>query len=113
MTERHCKVCGGWHDLAEPWPTSCMAHYGAREAAQSVFPLPSIWADIAPYRSPLGTGEITSRSQRREDMKRGNCREVDPSEKPDFGRPVRPKGHHKMNPAQLKAATEALERKRG
>lgn len=41
---------------------------------------PNIMSDIEPYRSPLGTGEITSRSHRREDLKRGGCREVDPGE---------------------------------
>lgn len=45
---------------------------------------PMIMRDIPDYRSPLGTGMITSRSHRREDLKRGNCREVDPGEwKPD------------------------------
>ena len=43
-------------------------------------PGPYVMSDIEPYRSPLGTGEITSRSHRREDLKRGGCREVDPSE---------------------------------
>ena len=41
---------------------------------------PNIMRDIETYKSPLGTGEITSRSHRREDLKRGGCREVDPSE---------------------------------
>lgn len=36
--------------------------------------------DIEPYKSPLGTGWVTSRRERREDLKRGGCREVDPSE---------------------------------
>jgi len=45
---------------------------------------PMIMRDCPEYRSPLGTGLITSRSHRREDLKRGNCREVDPGEwKPD------------------------------
>lgn len=39
-----------------------------------------IMRDIPHYKSPLGTGLITSRSHRREDLKRGGCREVDPSE---------------------------------
>jgi len=43
-------------------------------------PGPYIVPDIPAYRSPLGTGEISSRSTRREDLKRGNCREVDPGE---------------------------------
>ena len=41
---------------------------------------PMVMRDIPEYKSPLGTGLITSRSQRREDLKRGNAREVDPSE---------------------------------
>lgn len=46
---------------------------------------PQIMRDIPEYRSPLGTGTISSRSHRREDLKRANCREVDPSEfKPTY-----------------------------
>lgn len=46
---------------------------------------PQICSDIKPYISPLGTGEISGRRQRREDLKRAGCREVDPSEfKPRF-----------------------------
>ena len=41
---------------------------------------PYIQPDLPAYRSPLGTGEIDGRYARREDMKRGGCREVDPSE---------------------------------
>lgn len=41
---------------------------------------PAIMRDIPEYKSPLGTGWITSRSHRREDLKRGGAREVDPSE---------------------------------
>jgi len=41
---------------------------------------PYIIPDTPGYRSPLGTGWIEGRAARREDMKRGQCREVDPSE---------------------------------
>lgn len=41
---------------------------------------PQIMRDIPEYKSPLGTGLIGSRSARREDLKRGNAREVDPGE---------------------------------
>jgi len=41
---------------------------------------PMIASDIKAYMSPLGTGMIDGRRARREDLKRGNCREVDPSE---------------------------------
>lgn len=46
---------------------------------------PLIQSDITPYMSPIGTGEISGRRQRREDLKRAGCREVDPSEfRPTF-----------------------------
>lgn len=40
---------------------------------------PMVIKDVT-YKSPLSGQEITSRSQRREEMKRHNVREVDPSE---------------------------------
>lgn len=76
MRSRYCKKCGGWHDLDEAWPEEC----SAPAVERSLLPMPNVVGDIEPYRSPLGTGEITSRSHRREDLKRGGCREVDPSE---------------------------------
>lgn len=27
MTTRHCRVCNDYHDLDEPWPDACAAHY--------------------------------------------------------------------------------------
>lgn len=41
--------------------------------------LPMVVKDVT-YKSPLSGKEITSRSQRREEMKRHNVREVDPGE---------------------------------
>lgn len=46
---------------------------------------PLIQSDIKPYMSPLGTGEVSGRMQQREELKRTNCRIVDPTEfKPTF-----------------------------
>jgi hypothetical protein len=46
---------------------------------------PLICSDIKPYMSPLGTGEISSRSKRRYELDKSNCRAVDPSEfRPTF-----------------------------
>lgn len=39
-----------------------------------------VMSDLPGYRSPLGTGWVEGRVARREDLKRGNCREVDPGE---------------------------------
>lgn len=41
---------------------------------------PRVISDTPAYMSPLGTGLIDGRRARREDLKRNNCREVDPSE---------------------------------
>lgn len=109
MTERRCRVCRGWHDVDQPWPNECAAHNTHRAGESSPLSAPYVAGDISPYMSPLGTGEVSSRSHRREDLKRGGCREVDPSERPNFGRPVRPRGHSKMNPEQLAKATQQLE----
>lgn len=47
---------------------------------RDVIAAPLIQSDLPPYMSPLGTGLIDGRRARREDLKRGNCREVDPGE---------------------------------
>lgn len=53
-----------------------------RDVAPAVHGGKSIYvmSDLPGYRSPLGTGWIEGRAARREDLKRGNCREVDPGE---------------------------------
>lgn len=61
----------------------------APEVPRSALPCPQIMSDIEPYRSPLGNGWVTSRSARREDLKRGNCREVDPSERLKTTKPLK------------------------
>jgi hypothetical protein len=52
-----------WRDLPRP---------------PSVFP--TVQRDMAAYKSPLGNGWIDGRAARREELKRADCREVDPSE---------------------------------
>ena len=69
--------------------------YQARKAARSGvsknasgLSCPQVLGDIPEYVSPLGTGLVTSRSQRREELKRHGCREVDPGEfKPTYINP--------------------------
>lgn len=59
-----------------------------RWAKSSELPCPQVMRDIPEYVSPLGTGVVSSRSQRREEFKRYGCREVDPSEfKPSYANP--------------------------
>lgn len=44
--------------------------------------MPMICSDIPEYRSPIDGKLITSRSHRREDLKRNGCIEVDPPKRP-------------------------------
>jgi hypothetical protein len=41
--------------------------------------MPMVMRDIPEYSSPIDGRMITSRSERREDLKRNNCIEVDPA----------------------------------
>lgn len=41
MSERYCKVCDGWHNLAQPWPAECSQHYNKR----SKLPAPHVISD--------------------------------------------------------------------
>lgn len=73
--ERFDRQLGIWLPIEE-W----YARRAVDPTDRSPLPCPNVMGDIAEYKSPLGTGVIGSRSHRREDLKRGNCREVDPSE---------------------------------
>ena len=50
---------------------------------QSSFPCPYIMADLPAYESPMSSSVVDGRAARREEMKRYNVREVDPSERPE------------------------------
>jgi hypothetical protein len=48
--------------------------------------LPMIISDIPAYASPIDGRMITSRSERRDDLKRNNCVEFEPSMSPTKGK---------------------------
>ncbi len=48
--------------------------------------MPTVISDIPEYRSPIDGKSITSRSERREDLKRNNCVEYEPSMSPTKGK---------------------------
>lgn len=48
--------------------------------------MPMVMRDIPEYESPIDGRLITSRSQKREDLKRNNCIEVDPANTLSKGR---------------------------
>lgn len=75
MTQRFCKVCRGWHDLDKEWPHNCLPERNLKRAS---FATPFIAGDIPEYRSPIDGKPITSRSHRREDLKRNDCVEWEP-----------------------------------
>jgi len=47
--------------------------------------MPAVISDIPEYRSPIDGKPITSRSERRDDLKRNNCVEWEPSLSPTKG----------------------------
>lgn len=47
-----------------------------------VIVMPAVLSDIPEYRSPIDGRLITSRSQRRDDLKRNGCVEYEPSMRP-------------------------------
>ncbi len=48
--------------------------------------LPTIISDIPEYKSPIDGRMITSRSERRDDLKRNNCVEFEPTMSPTKGK---------------------------
>lgn len=48
--------------------------------------MPTIISDIPEYKSPIDGRMITSRSERRDDLKRNNCVEYEPSMSPTKGK---------------------------
>lgn len=48
--------------------------------------MPMVISDIPEYRSPIDGRPITSRSERRDDLKRNNCVEYEPSLSPTKGK---------------------------
>lgn len=55
------------------------------EEATGPLKVPMIVADIPAYQSPVDGRWITSRSERRDDLKRNNCVEYEPSLSPTKG----------------------------
>jgi hypothetical protein len=70
MTERFCRVCRGWHDLDNDWPSNCAPE---RNTKRADFATPYVIGDIQDYLSPIDGKPITSRSHRREDLKANDC----------------------------------------
>lgn len=96
---------GGWHDKRTGQPM---------DAPEGIF-RPAVLSDVT-YKSPLSGKVITSRSQRREEMKVHNVREVDPSEwRPTYNRrenAIRARGEHEPRPkAELGEGYQRLPRK--
>ncbi len=56
------------------------------EQRQAPLAIPMIISDIPEYASPIDGRMITSRSERRDDLKRNNCVEYEPSMSPTKGK---------------------------
>ena len=77
MRSRHCRVCGGWHDLAQPWPFECIDHWGGKGGRSSAVPLPMLNRDqIDPLWCPIDNRMHESKSEIRALAKAHNLIEV-------------------------------------
>ena len=72
MRSRKCRVCGGWHDLAEPWPIECLGHYGHASAPAHAV----IRDDMAPVRSMLDGKFYDSKSALRRTYRAAGVEEI-------------------------------------
>jgi len=92
---RFCRICRGWHDLAEAWPTGCLGHFAKGRGCEAP-DSPQIIRDIDPYQAVGGDvanggkpPKIGGRRQHREFLKRNNYVEVGNEtlrpQKPDYG----------------------------
>jgi ribosomal protein S21 len=99
MNERYCKICGGWHDLNEPWPSNCLPERPQR----SDFPAPMLIGDTIEQgvQSQIDGKIYSSKSALRRHYKQTGHIEVgnDPQRHRRYERP-------KTNRKQIKESVE-------
>lgn len=83
--QRKCRVCGGWHDLSEPWPFACLGHYGHMDARAHVV----LRDDMPPLRSMLDGKLYDSKSALRRTYRAAGVEEIG-NETQKSSRPVTP-----------------------
>lgn len=72
MRQRFCRVCRGWHDLSQPWPSECAAHFGGERGEA-----PGIISDsMDALRHPITQEMMDSKSRFRAVTKSHGCVEV-------------------------------------
>lgn len=102
MSERYCKVCDGWHDLAEPWPAAC---YKPRTDKRSSLPAPMLNLDtMDPVQSQVDGKLYDSKATLRATYKAAGVVEVgnDQARNKPF----------KRKPIDTKANVEAIQKAR-
>jgi hypothetical protein len=75
-TLRWSKRLNDFIPIQEWWETD--ARMSNNTAGRSDFPCPTVLGDIPEYTSPIDGRPISSRSTRREDLKRNGCVEAEP-----------------------------------
>lgn len=98
---RACRVCGGWHDLAEPWPSACYGHFGTIATGTG----PNIRPDgMDAIENPVDGRKYDSKSAYYAAVKRAGC-EIFGNETYVGKRPELPPVQHSMRQAieQLKS----------
>lgn len=73
--QRLCKVCGGWHDLDQPWPHNCSTHEQSKRAED--LPVPMMNFDTMDAVQSMTNGLFyDSKSALRSEYKRAGVVEV-------------------------------------
>lgn len=108
MSQRFCRQCSKWHDLAEPWPVKC---YPVRDVARSDLPMPMIKLDTTePLRSMADGNVYTSKAAMRASYKAsGNPQGVEYTEVGDDKSYVTPAPKMPKR-ADRRSVKEAVER---
>lgn len=73
MRSRLCKVCGGFHNLEEPWPDTCYRApaFTGLQIMRDIQPYQAVADDVATGKPP----HIGSRREHREFLKRNGYHE--------------------------------------
>ena len=106
MTQRFCRVCGGWHHV-DAWPHNCLPE---RNLAQSDLPAPNVISDVMSAVQSQATGVMyDSKSKIRAEYKRLGMVEV--GNDPARLRPrQRPQADRKAIRASIEKATARFNR---
>ncbi len=89
MTERSCRVCGGWHKLEEDWPLECAGHFHFNDKRSDLATPMIIKDEMGAIQSQLTGKFYDSKSSLRKEYKQHGVVEMG-NDKQDIKAPKRP-----------------------